>query len=78
MRDLDEHLGEALKREADRRGLSVNRLVLELRRESVGLSPQSEVPVYTDLDHLAGIWSAEDAAEFERLLAGQRSVGESL
>jgi hypothetical protein len=78
VRDVDERLGEALKREADARGMSVNRLVLQLLRESLGLAPSSELAAYTDLDHLAGTWSAEDAAEFERRLAGQRSIDESL
>lgn len=78
VRDVDERLGEALKREAEARGMSVNRLVLQLLRESVGLAPSTEPAAYTDLDHLAGTWSDKDAAEFERLLAGQRSVDESL
>lgn len=78
VREVDERLGEALKREAVARGLSVNRLVLQLLRESVGLASSTQPAAYTDLDHLAGTWSAEEAAEFERLFARQRSVDESL
>jgi len=34
--------------------------------------------VYTDLDHLAGTWSAEDAAEFERNTAAFETVDEAM
>ncbi len=78
VRDVDEHLGNALKREAEARGLSVNKLVLQLLRESVGLSPQSRPAVYTDLDYLAGTWSDEEAADFERQLSQQRTLDSEL
>lgn len=78
VRDVDERLSSALKQEAAARGLSVNRLVLQLLRESVGLSSSREPTLFTDLDHLAGSWSDEEAAEFERQLAGQRAVDDEL
>ena len=74
VRDVDRHLSEALKHEAETRGLSVNRLVLLLLRESVGLSPRQRPPMFDDLDHLAGTWSSEEAAEFERHLVVQRRI----
>jgi hypothetical protein len=78
IRGVDERLGDALKREAKRRGDSVNRLVLELLREGVGQSPGQAPAIYTDLDHLAGTWSEEDAAEFSRYLTPQRAIDEEL
>ena len=78
VRDVDEHLGNELKREAEARGLSVNKLVLQLLRESVGLSPQSRPAVNTDLDYLAGTWSDEDVADFEHRLAEQRALDAEL
>lgn len=74
VRDVDERLAEALRREAEARGLSVNRLVLQLLRESVGLSSSKQPPIFTDLDHLAGTWSAENAAEIEPHLSTQRRI----
>lgn len=78
VRDVDERLGEALRREAEARGLSVNRLVLQLLRESVGLSAHKEPPVFSDLDYLAGTWSAEEAAELEPHLSAQRRIDTDL
>lgn len=78
IRDVDERLGEALKQEAESLGLSVNRLVLQLLRESVGLLPRRAPAIYTDLDHLAGTWSAEEAAQFERQLTEQRPIDDAL
>lgn len=34
--------------------------------------------VHTDLDYLAGTWSAEDAAEFERNTAAFETVDEAM
>lgn len=78
VRDVDERLGEALRREAEARGLSVNRLVLQLLRESLGLAFDKRPPIFTDLDHLAGTWSAEDAAEIEPHLSAQRRIDSEL
>lgn len=78
VREVDTCLGETLKREAEARGLSVNRLVLQLLRESVGLSAQHEPAFFTDLDYLAGTWSDEEAANFEHHLAGQRAIDNEL
>lgn len=78
LRDVDEHLSVALKREAQRRGISVNRLVLQLLREAVGQAPARAPLPYTDLDHLAGTWSAEDEAEFAFHLSAQRVIDEKL
>ena len=71
---VDEYLSNVLKREAEVRGLSVNKLVLQLLRESVELSPRSRPVIYTDLDYLAGTWSDEEAAVFEHRLAQQRAL----
>jgi len=78
IRDVDDTLREALRREAQERGLSVNRLVLQLLRESVGLAAPGSRGPYHDLDALAGTWSDEEAAEIEKELAIQRTIDEQL
>jgi hypothetical protein len=78
IRDVDDKLREALRREAQERGLSLNRLVLQLLRESVGLTAPSLQELYHDLDELAGTWSEEEAAAFEKELAIQRTIDERL
>jgi hypothetical protein len=34
--------------------------------------------LYDDLDHLAGLWSREEAAEFDKTLKAQRKVDAEL
>lgn len=76
VRGVKDELHTALKAEAARRGLSVNKVVLALLQEKVGLSNgfQSKQPVFDDLDHLAGTWTKEDAAEFQNQLTAQRNI----
>jgi hypothetical protein len=78
VRDVDQRLDETLKQEAETRGMSVNRLILQLLRESVGLSSSKQSPVFTDLDPLAGTWTESDAAEFEQSLSTQRPIDDEL
>jgi hypothetical protein len=72
---LDSELVRRLKQEAERRALSLNRTVLVLLREALGLGdPDREPAVHEDLDHLAGTWSAREAREAEEGLARHRTV----
>jgi len=65
VRGLDEQTAKKLKDEAKRKNLSVNALVLDLLRRSIGLKPASHRrEIHHDLDHLAGTWSEEEAREF--------------
>jgi len=76
VRGVKSDLHNALKAEAARRGMSVNRVVLALLREAVGLtngSRQGNV-VFDDLDHLAGTWTEEEASEFQSQLTAQRII----
>ncbi len=76
IRGVKDELHTALKVEAARRGLSVNKAVLALLQEKVGLSNgfQGKQPVFDDLDYLAGTWTEEEAAEFQNELTAQRSI----
>jgi hypothetical protein len=76
VRGVDARLERALRAEAKRRGLSVNRTVLGLLHERTGLAAASggSAPAtrFSDLDHLAGTWSAEEADAFDRRLRSER------
>ena len=80
VRGVDTQLERRLREEAERRGLSVNRTVLQLLRDGVGLtdSPGAgrarRTLRYDDLDHLAGTWSDQDAREFDAALGKMRRV----
>jgi hypothetical protein len=80
VRGVGKKLHDALKREAKRRDVSVNRVVLLLLRESLGLSVKNTVfaETYHDLDHLAGTWTDEDADIFIKRLTDQRQIDEGL
>jgi hypothetical protein len=54
--------------------LSLNKAVQELLAEAVGLDRGRKQVLYDDLDHLAGVWSAEEAAEFDAALREQRVI----
>jgi hypothetical protein len=81
VRGLDAALEQRLHAEARRRGLSVNRTTLDLLRQAVGLAPRTPRPEtgpFTDLDHLAGTWTPEEAQAFDHTLAGTRRVDREL
>lgn len=78
LRGIDERTAEALKEKAKQEGTSVNAVTLRLLRESLGLEKKKRSTVYTDLDHLAGTWSREEAAEFKRHTAVFEQIDEEL
>jgi plasmid stability protein len=78
LRGIDEKTAEALKERAQKEGTSVNAVPLRLIRESLGLDKRRRNVVYDDLDHLAGTWSQEEVAEFERNTAVFEKVDEDI
>ena len=65
---------EALKHQAQRQGISLNRLVLQ--RLSGGSS--ADPKPHHDLDELAGTWSAEEGEAFEAAIAPLEQVDPEL
>jgi plasmid stability protein len=65
VRNVPADVAAALNQEKRRRGQSLNRTVIELLRQGLGVvAPRSN-----GLVHLAGGWSDERACEIERALA---------
>ena len=64
LRGCDEELDTALKETSRRRGVSVNRLILDTLKDAF-LGKGKKPRRYDDLDDLAGTWSAAEAAEFD-------------
>ncbi len=71
-------LRAALDREAERRGQSLNKTVLALLAERLGLADQTSAVEYEDLDELAGTWTKAEASRFEAALHAQRQVDAKL
>lgn len=72
IRDVPDSVSRVLRRQARERGLSLNRLLVELLRNAAGVA---NTPARRhDLDHLAGTWVHDPAVD--RALAEQRKVDE--
>lgn len=79
IRGIEARLRSALEREAARRGKSLNKTVLALLAENLGLvAAESAGEVHDDLDELAGTWSKSEAARFDGALRAQRQVDAKL
>lgn len=78
LRGIDDTIANSLKEMARREKTSVNAVMLRIIRESLGLDKKQRQTVYDDLDHLAGTWSAQDAAEFESATAAFENIDEAM
>ena len=80
VRDIGKELHRAIKKEASLRGISMNRYVLSILREAVGIDDglRKASEEHQDLDHLAGTWTDQEYADFVEQLEVQRSIDEDL
>jgi hypothetical protein len=78
IRSIGSRLRAALEREAARRGQSLNKTVLALLSERLGLGEAATPVQYDDLDELAGTWSKSEATRFDEALHAQRQVDAKL
>ncbi len=74
IRKVPPDLARALEEEKRRRGVSLNRVVLELLRQALGLGFQE--PARNGLEKLAGDWSQEELEDFETATAVFEKVDE--
>ena len=65
LRGCDEELTRALNEASARKGVSVNRFVLDTLRDCL-LGRDKKKRRYDDLDHLAGTWSVAEADAFDK------------
>lgn len=78
LRGIDERIAGALKERAKKEDTSVNTVMLKIIKEALGVEKKKRKVLYDDLDHLAGTWSAQDAAEFEQATAPFEVVDEDM
>ncbi len=75
LRNLPPELDRIIRARAREREISLNRAVIGLLEEALGLARKRRgARRYDDLDSLAGTWSAKEAREFDAALAEQRRV----
>lgn len=79
LRNLPAPLARRLEEEAATTGASLNKTVIRLLLRATGLAePAGREVRHHDLDHLAGAWSAEQAAELDRAVEEQRQIDPEL
>ena len=78
LRNIRPELQREILDRAHANGSSLNRTVIRMLEELVGLRREADRVVHDDLDHLAGTWSADEAAAFDRALSQQRQIDPGL
>ena len=76
IRNIPDDVAKALKVETTRRGLSLNRTVIQLIRQALGID-SGEVRS-NGLAQLAGTWTDQDLSQFESAVAPLEQVDEEL
>ena len=76
VRGFDDELSDCIRREAEQEGISLNRAALRLLRRGAGLSevPGKRPKIGHSLDQFAGIWTKEEAEEFDRIIEEMTEV----
>ena len=77
IRNVDEGLLSKIKILARQEGVSMNKFVVKLLRESLGFDKKQKIPglvKHHDLDYLFGTWSEEEAQEFDEALNEHRKI----
>jgi len=79
IRGVDEHLAELLKKRAVSEQKSMNQLLLEIVRNSLGVTREKQFTVeYTDLDFLFGSWSESEFKQIQEKISAQRQIDQEL
>ncbi len=69
IRGIPAKIGKMIKREAEKKGFSLNKVVISLLEKASRMKEiRRKKSLYHDLDHLFGVWSKEDAEEFAEKL----------
>jgi len=77
VRSVPEQLERELRECARREGVSLNRAVLRLLSRATGLDATRHRN-RRDFSRIAGAWTAEQAAEFDRTMEGFEAIDEEM
>lgn len=72
--DLDESLAALIRAKAKADGESMNRTIKRLLEEALGIKVTPPRKHRNDFEKFCGIWSKEEAAEFEEAIADLERV----
>lgn len=80
IRGIPDEIEKTIKKEAKRKGLSLNKAFISLleKKTGIGAKEKRKKVLHHDLDHLFGVWTNEEAESFKRNLDFQRKIDEDL
>ena len=80
LRGIPVEIERTIKREAEKKGLSLNKALLSVLEKAAGTTKkvQQKKSLHHDLDHLCGIWTKREAEEFTKTVEFQRKIDEEL
>lgn len=80
LRNLPPELVKAIRKEAAKKGTSINKAVINLLEGKAAAKEKKKArkTVHRDLDALAGSWTDAEATEFDKALAAQRAIDPEL
>jgi hypothetical protein len=80
LRGIPVEIERMIKREAERKGLSLNKAFISLLEKSTSTKgkAQKSKSLHHDLDHLCGTWTEREAEEFTKNVELQRRIDENL
>ena len=80
LRGIPVEIERMIKKEAERKGLSLNKAFISLVEKATGTKEKMRKRkfLHHDLDHLCGIWTKRDAEEFTKNVEFQRTIDEGL
>lgn len=80
LRRVPPRVAKAIRREAARKGQSINKAVISLLdgRTTAKEKKKGRKVLHRELDILAGSWSKKEAAEFDKALGAQRTINPDL
>lgn len=80
LRGIPVEIERMIKKEAERKGLSLNKAFISLIEKATGTKEKvrKKKSMHHDLDHLCGIWTKGDAEDFTKSVEFQRTIDEGL
>jgi plasmid stability protein len=78
LRNIPAEVQKAIQKKAAQKRISVNKAVIEMLQERIGILEDRKKTVHDDLDDLAGSWSARDAKAFEKTIELARRIDQGL
>jgi len=79
LRNLPPELGLFIRKQAKKKGLSLNKTVIDLLQQVTQKNERTKRRIiHDDLDALAGSWSKQEAKNFEKTLCAQRAIDTEL